>query len=210
MTVYGVALNFKDLLDSLGDSLNHDPYKKPPHAPILYIKPANTVIGYGDPIPCPPGTEKLRMGGTLGVVIGTTACRVNEEDAMNSIAGYTIVNDVSIPHDSYYRPAIRQKCRDGFCPLGPHVVQASAIPTPDQLPIEIRINGVLRATSNTADLVRRVGRLIADVSDFLTLKAGDILLVGEPGNAPHAGPGDRVSITIEGIGTLENSVERGR
>src|SRR5258707_4760170 len=104
MHVYGVALNFKGTLASLGDALHREPYQKPPVAPVLYMKPANTLIGNGAPIPCPRGVPRLRMGGTLGVVIGH---------------GYAIVNDVSIPHKSYFRPAIREQCRDGFCSIGP-------------------------------------------------------------------------------------------
>src|SRR5688500_7022939 len=103
-TVFGTALNFSAALGRLGDALKRDPYKEPPNAPILYIKPRNTWIGNGSPIVCPRGAEKLRMGGTLGIIIGATASRVSEADALKHVGSYVVVNDVSIPHESYYRP----------------------------------------------------------------------------------------------------------
>ena len=189
--IYGVALNFKAALAALGDAVHRDPYKKPPRAPILYMKPANTWIPGGAPIPCPRGVPQLRMAGTLGLVIG---------------GGYRIVNDVSIPHASYYRPAIREQCRDGFCPLGP-LVDAAALANPYAAEIRIFVNRELRAVNTTANLVRNVPQLIADISEFMTLHPGDVLLVGEPDNAPLAGPGDRVRVEIEGLGALENPIE---
>jgi 5-oxopent-3-ene-1,2,5-tricarboxylate decarboxylase/2-hydroxyhepta-2,4-diene-1,7-dioate isomerase len=202
-TVYAAVLNFRGTLDALGPALHQDPYKKPPQAPVLFIKPPNTWIANGDPIPCPAGVERLRMGGTLAAVIGRTACRVSAEEALSHVAGYTIANDVSVPHESYYRPPISQRCRDGFCPLS-----AAISPIADTGAVEIRImvNGALQATSHTSELVRSVPRLIADVSDFITLHPGDVLLVGEPANAPFAAPGDIVRVEIDGLGFLENAV----
>jgi 5-oxopent-3-ene-1,2,5-tricarboxylate decarboxylase/2-hydroxyhepta-2,4-diene-1,7-dioate isomerase len=191
MNVYGVALNFKATLAALGDALYRDPYKKPPEAPVLYLKPANTWIGNGAPIPCPRGVSRLRMGGTLGVVIGH---------------GYAIVNDVSIPHESYFRPAIREQCRDGFCSIGPRI-DHDALVDPHRAEIRIFINDELRAVNSTANLVRPIARLVADISEFMTLHHGDMLLVGQPDNAPLAGVGDRVRVEIEGLGALENPVE---
>lgn len=189
--VYGVALNFKAALAALGEAVYRDPYKNPPVAPILYMKPANTWISGGTAIPCPREVPQLRMGGTLGVVIG---------------GGFRIVNDVSIPHSSYYRPAIREQCRDGFCSLGP-VVDHSALANPNATEIRIFVNGDLRAVNTTANLVRGVEKLLADIHEFMTLHEDDVLLVGEPENAPLARPGDRVRVEIEGLGGLENPVE---
>lgn len=202
-TIYAAALNFRDVLDALGPALHQDPYKQPPQAPVLFIKPPNTWIGSGDPIPCPGGVERLRMGGTLAVVIGRTACRVSADEALSHVAGYTIANDVSVPHESYYRPPISQRCRDGFCPLSPAI---AILPNPDDVEIRIKINGDQRATSNTKNLVRSVPRLIADVTEFMTLHAGDILLLGEPANAPLARPGDIVRVEINGLAPLENTI----
>jgi 5-oxopent-3-ene-1,2,5-tricarboxylate decarboxylase / 2-hydroxyhepta-2,4-diene-1,7-dioate isomerase len=114
--------------------------------------------------------------------------------------GYIAVNDVSIPHESYFRPAIRQRCRDGFCVIGSKSI--------DRQPEEIRIwiNGELRCRASTADLVRSTDRLIADISEFLTLQPGDILLIGEPHDAPLARAGDRVRVEIDGLAPIENEV----
>jgi 5-oxopent-3-ene-1,2,5-tricarboxylate decarboxylase/2-hydroxyhepta-2,4-diene-1,7-dioate isomerase len=203
--VYAAALNFRGSLESLGDKLSQDPYKAPPLAPILYIKPPNTWSSTGAKIPVPSGTPHLKMGGTLGIVIKRAACRVSEPEALDYIGGWVVVNDVSIPHQSYYRPAIKQRCRDGFCPISTIAPFDSLGPGDAQ--IRIFINGELRARATTADLVRPVAKLMADVTEFMTLRTGDILLVGEPDNSPLAGPGDRVRVEIAALEGIENTLE---
>jgi 5-oxopent-3-ene-1,2,5-tricarboxylate decarboxylase/2-hydroxyhepta-2,4-diene-1,7-dioate isomerase len=203
-TVYGVLLNYKGALAALGDTVNEPPYKAPPKAPVLYIKPANTWIGDGAPIPVPGDVEALQMGAALGVVIGRTACRVPAESALDYVAGYTVVNDVSVPHGSFYRPSIRFKCRDGFCPIGTAVVDRARVSNPDALRVRVFVEGVLRQENTTANLIRPTARLIADVTEFMTLAEGDMLLTGVPENAPLARAGQRVAIEIEGVGRLEN------
>jgi 5-oxopent-3-ene-1,2,5-tricarboxylate decarboxylase/2-hydroxyhepta-2,4-diene-1,7-dioate isomerase len=202
--VYAAALNFRGALAALGD-LSRDPYKAPPQAPILYIKPPNTWSSNGARILIPQGVPRLKMGGTLGIVMGSAASRVSEANALNYVGGWVVVNDVSIPHDSYYRPAIKQRCRDGFCPIGA-VAPLEAIDQA-QVTIQIFVNGQLQATANTTSLVRPVPKLIADVTEFLTLRTGDILLIGEPDNSPFATRGDKVRIEIAGIGSIENTLE---
>ncbi len=162
--VYGVILNFRAELESLGDQLYRDPYKKPPVAPVLYLRPRNTWNTSGSAIRMPPRRDELKMAGTMGVVIG---------------AGYVAVNDVSIPHASYYRPAIRQRCRDGFCVIGSEISGARAAEK-----FEFRSTESSDAARALADLVRPIDRLIADISEFLTLQPGDIVLIGEPPDAP--------------------------
>jgi len=204
--VYGVALNFRGEIERLGEQMHRDPYRQPPVAPVLHIRPRNTWNTDGGPIRLPAGVENLKVAGTLGVVIGRAAFRVAVDEALEFVDGYTIVNDVSIPHESYYRPPIRQRCRDSFCVISPVVAALSALANPNQIEIKIQINGTLRCVSNTKDLVRSVERLIGDVTEFMTLRAGDILLVGEPDDAPLASAGDHVQVEIEGVGTLANSV----
>jgi 5-oxopent-3-ene-1,2,5-tricarboxylate decarboxylase/2-hydroxyhepta-2,4-diene-1,7-dioate isomerase len=203
--IYAAALNFRGDLAALGSQLSADPYKAPPQAPILYIKPPNTWSSNGARIPLPAGVPHLKMGGTLGIVFGRAASRVREADALNYVGGWVVVNDVSIPHQSYFRPAIKERCRDGFCPMG--VMSAFESLDPAQVQIRILVNGQLGATAHAADLVRPVPRLIADVSEFMTLRTGDILLIGEPDNSPLAGPGDRVRVEIAGLGGIENTLE---
>ncbi len=205
-TVFGTLVNFKGVLEELGGTVNNKPYLSPPVAPVLYIKPANTFNRYGAGIPMPEGITKLEMGATLGIVIGKKAVAVTEESALDYIAGYTIVNDVSVPHDSIYRPAVQHKSRDGFCPIGPWVINRYAVENPDDLIIRVYINDELRQENSTTNLIRSVGRLLADVTEFMTLSPGDVLLVGVPEEAPQAKVGDKVRIEIAGIGSLENII----
>jgi 5-oxopent-3-ene-1,2,5-tricarboxylate decarboxylase / 2-hydroxyhepta-2,4-diene-1,7-dioate isomerase len=205
-TVYGTLLNYKGALAGLGEAVNAPPYKEAPKAPILYLKPPNTWIGYGRPIPLPADIEAIEIGAALGIVIGRTASRVAAADAFDYVRGYTIINDVTLPHPSVYRPPIRHRCRDGFCPIGPWVIDRDAVPMPDRLALRVFVNGALRAENNTANLVRPIAQLIAEVTDFMTLSTGDVLHVGTPEQAPLARLGDRVSVEIDGIGWLENPI----
>ena len=154
--VYGTLLNFRDALAALGDAVTRPPYKAPPVAPILYLKPPNTYAAHGAAIVVPRGVDALAMGGTLGVVVGRVACRVREHDALSYVAGYTVANDVSIPHGDYHRPSVRFTCRDGFCALGPWVVAARHVADPGDLTLRITIDGVERLRASTRDLVRPV------------------------------------------------------
>lgn len=205
--VYGVALNFRAEYERWESRMRSEPYRQPPLAPILYLKPRNTWIAHGDSIPLPPDVAQVKVSGTLGVVLGRAACRVAAGEALACIGGYVIVTDVSVPHDSYYRPALRERCRDGFCAIGA-VSPASAIPDPNQVEIRISVNGQVRAVAGTASLVRPVERLIADITEFLTLGAGDVLLAGEVPDAPLASAGDHVRVEIAGLGVLETPVVR--
>jgi 5-oxopent-3-ene-1,2,5-tricarboxylate decarboxylase/2-hydroxyhepta-2,4-diene-1,7-dioate isomerase len=111
-----------------------------------------------------------------------------------------------VPHDSIYRPAVQHKSRDGFCPIGPWVINQQALENPDDLLIRVYINEELRQENSTTNLIRSVGRLLADVTEFMTLSPGDVLLVGVPEEAPQANIGDIVRIEIAGIGSLENII----
>ncbi len=205
-TVYGTLLNHPDALALLGDQVNAAPYKAPPRAPILYIKPRNTVVGHRTPVRVPAEVTELEMGATLGVVIGRTASNVAVADAWAFVAGYTVVNDISVPHASVYRPSMRFKCRDGFCPIGPAIVARALVPAPDALDITVAIDGQTVQRSSTAGLVRPVARLIADVTEFMTLFPGDVLTVGVAAPAPRARAGQTVTITIHGVGQLQNTL----
>lgn len=205
-TIFGTLLNYKGALEAMGDELNHSPYQSPPKAPILYIKPVNTMTSFNTPIPLPTDIPELEVGAALGIVIGRPATKVKEDQAFNYIAGYTIVNDISIPHRSVYRPAITEKARDGFCPIGPWIVEKGAHINPDNLTIKVFVNEVLRQENTTANLIRPVSKLLQDITEFMTLYPGDTVLVGIPENPPFVRDGDRIRIEIEQIGNLENTV----
>ena len=202
-TVYGTLLNHREALAALGDQVNVAPYKAPPIAPILYIKPRNTWVQSGDTVVVPSDTHELQMGATLGLVIGRTACKVSVADALDHVAGFVVVNDISVPHDSFYRPSMRFKCRDGFCPMGAYVSRDAAA-NPDALAVTVAIDGVVVQHTDTGGRVRSVAQLLADVTEFMTLNPGDVLSVGVAAHAPLAHAGQRVTITIEGVGQLEN------
>jgi 5-oxopent-3-ene-1,2,5-tricarboxylate decarboxylase/2-hydroxyhepta-2,4-diene-1,7-dioate isomerase len=122
------------------------------------------------------------------------------------VAGYTIVNDLSVPHASYFRPAIRHKARDGSCCIGPAVVARVRIADPDALDMRVYVDGQLLQQGGTRDLIRPVRQLIADVTDFMTLQPGDLLLAGVPPGAPRVRAGQSVAIEIDALGRLENRV----
>ncbi|PAV28886.1 4-hydroxyphenylacetate isomerase [Virgibacillus profundi] len=206
-TVYGTILNYKGAYETLKTSMHKEPYKEPPKAPILYIKPANTLISSDAVIPLPEDISELEMGAALGVVIGTQATKIAEDEAFDYVFGYTVVNDVSIPHESVYRPAVKEKARDGFCPAGPWIIEREAVKNPDELNIYVYINGQLKQENNTSNLIRPIGKLLADVTAFMTLYEGDTLLVGIPENAPLASVNDHVQIEIEGVGKLQNTIK---
>ncbi|HBO0416718.1 TPA: fumarylacetoacetate hydrolase family protein [Pseudomonas aeruginosa] len=205
-TLFGVALNYKGLLDSRLPEFQQPPYQKPPVKPVLFIKTPNTRNEHDAPVLFPHGVERLQPGPALGVVIARDASRVKEEEAMAHVAGYVIVNEFSLPEDSYYRPAVKAKCRDGFCPFGPQLVPAQEIADPHALELKLYVNGELRQRNNTANLVRDIPRLIAEISEFMTLHAGDVLITGTPEGRVDVHPGDRVEVEIDGLGRLANSI----
>jgi 5-oxopent-3-ene-1,2,5-tricarboxylate decarboxylase / 2-hydroxyhepta-2,4-diene-1,7-dioate isomerase len=203
--VYGTLLNHRSAVQLLGQAVNAAPYKAPPQAPVLYVKPRNSLIQAGTPVTVPKDTPELEVGACLGVVIGRTACAVSEQSALEFVAGYLIVNDVSVPHSVFYRPSIRFKARDGFCPLGPRVVPREAVPNPDNLRITVFVDGSRQQTASTTELVRPVAALLRDVTDFMTLSPGDVLAVGAAAPAPRVRAGQKTLIEIEHVGSLETS-----
>jgi 5-oxopent-3-ene-1,2,5-tricarboxylate decarboxylase/2-hydroxyhepta-2,4-diene-1,7-dioate isomerase len=203
-TVYGTLLNHRDALAALGDAVHQPPYKAPPRAPVLYIKPRHCLAGHGAAVEVPADAQALEVGAQLGIVIGREACRVREAEALAHVAGYTVCSDLSVPHGSYYRPSLRFKARDGFLPLGPWVLAARHLPQPDALEVVVQIDGREAQRYASAGMQRGVAKLIADVSEFMTLSPGDLLMLGAGPAAPLARAGQTVRITIEPIGTLEH------
>ena len=203
-TAYGTLLNHRDALAALGDAAHQLPYKAPPKAPVLYVKPRHCLAGHGSAVEVPAGVEALEVGAQLGIVIGRAAFRVRGADALAHVAGYTICSDLSVPHASYYRPSLRFKARDGFLPLGPAIVAARHVPQPDALEVVVEVDGREAQRYATAGMQRGVARLITEVSAFMTLAEGDLLMLGA-GPAPAlARVGQTVRITIEPLGTLQH------
>jgi 5-oxopent-3-ene-1,2,5-tricarboxylate decarboxylase / 2-hydroxyhepta-2,4-diene-1,7-dioate isomerase len=195
-TVYGTLLNFRGELEALGPKVNEPPYLAPPKAPVLYIKPANTWSRDGAVIPVPARASEVEIGATVAMVMR----------APGEVAGYMLMNDLSLPHASFFRPPVKFKCLDGFLGVGPQLLSAEDAGDPSGFRLEVRINGELKQTVNFSRLVRDAQRLLADVSEFMTLGAGDILMLGCDAGRPLAKPGDRIDINGGVLGTLSNTL----
>lgn len=206
-TVVGAMLEFQGAWQAMAPAMSQPPHHRPPVHPVLYIKPANTWARTGQPVLLPEDVLEVEVGATLGISFARTASRVKEADALSCVSGYAVVNDVTVPHSALLRPPMRQKCRDGFCPIGPWM-PASLLSDPGDLGIRAYVNGELRHSSHTGQLRRSVARLIADVSEFMSLAPGDLLLIGVAENPARARVGDIMAVEIDGIGRLENPVRQ--
>ena len=195
-TVYGTLMNFRGEWDALGSRINEAPYKAPPQAPVLYIKPANTFSADGAAIALPSGVKEVEVGATVGMVM----------QGPGDVAGYVLLNDLCIPHESLFRPPVKFRCLDGFLGVGARVRARNEAGDPAIFKLEVRINGELRQTVRFGDLVRPAEKLLADVSEFMTLGAGDILMLGCDTNRPRARAGDVVEIRMPALGTLTNTL----
>jgi 2-keto-4-pentenoate hydratase/2-oxohepta-3-ene-1,7-dioic acid hydratase in catechol pathway len=194
--IVGVGLNYRAHALEMGKPL--------PAEPLLFLKPPSALIGPDEPIVRPRGYERVDFEGELAVVIGRRARRVSREQALEHVAGYTCLNDVTVrdlqKKDIQYT---RAKGFDSFCPVGPRVAAGL---DPERLHIETRVNGVTRQSSSTSDLIFDVPALVAFVSAVMTLEEGDLISTGTPPGVGNLQPGDVVEIEIEGIGILRNPV----
>ena len=191
-TVYGTLMNFRGERDALGTKMNEPPYKAPPQAPVLYVKPANTWTENGGTIAIPAGVDEVEVGGTVAMVMKSPT----------EVAGYVLMNDVSIPHESLFRPPVKFNCLDGFLGIGDRVRARNEAGDPAVFKLEVRVNGELKQTVRFSQLVRPADRLQADVSEFMTLGEGDMLMLGCDVGRPRVKAGDRVEIKMPALGTL--------
>jgi len=205
-TIYGVALNDRRLLEERLPEFSAPPYQKPPEKPVLFIKTPNTLNWQGGQVAVPHG-ERLQPGPALGVVIGQNASRLKADHALDYVAGYLLANEFSLTEGSYYRPAVKAKCRDGFCALG-DMVPADKVTDPGRLGIRLLVNGVLRQSGSTVDWVRPLPQLLAEITEFMTLYAGDVLLTGTPAGRVDVQAGDSTVVEIDGLGQLHNTIVR--
>jgi len=202
-TVVGVLMNDPQSLAAIGDAAHAPPYKAPPREPVLYVKPRNTHVADGAVVALPADMPAVEVGANLALVVGRTACRVPEQDALAFVAGVTLVADLCVPHESLYRPSVRQRGQDGFCPIGPRVWPLSEAGDLDAVSLAVRVDGDEVHRCGTAGRVRGAARLLADVTAFMTLSPGDLLLLGSPHGAPRVGAGHRVTVAADGLGELQ-------
>jgi 5-oxopent-3-ene-1,2,5-tricarboxylate decarboxylase/2-hydroxyhepta-2,4-diene-1,7-dioate isomerase len=198
-TVYGVALNDREQHQCLAATFRELPYGKAPQRPVLYIKPRNCFVGSGSSVLLSPDLGPVEISATLGLLIGRDACRIAPAAALDHVAGVCLAIDISEPLNGFYRPPIRQRCRDGFLPLGVSVPFVSDLLQSD---VETIVNDTQVHIWSPRRLVRDAASLIADITAFMTLAAGDLLLVGLPGDAPQARAGDRIVIRARSLPDL--------
>ncbi len=199
--VVGAALNDPRALAALGDAVAAPPHLAAPRAPVLYVKPRHTLAAAGAPMVLPSGAEAIEVGATVGLVIGRTACRIAAAQAAAHVAGVALVVDLALPQASWYRPAAAARALDGSCRIGTPL-RADRL----AFDLEVQIDGATVQRAATAGFTRGPAQLLADVSEFMTLASGDLLLVGVPHGAPLARRGERVRVAGVGLGAIEFTV----
>jgi 2-keto-4-pentenoate hydratase/2-oxohepta-3-ene-1,7-dioic acid hydratase in catechol pathway len=204
--VVAIGLNYRAHAEEQGT--------EPPKEPLIFAKFATSVVGHGAEVRWDPElTRQVDYEAELAVVIGRTARRVRESDALDYVLGYTCGNDVTARDLQYGdRQWVRGKSLDTFCPLGPVLVTGDEIADPQSLPLRAVVNGETLQSSTTADMIFPVAALVAYCSRAFTLEPGDMIMTGTPPGVGvyrtpqrFLGDGDEVAIEIDGIGRLVNT-----
>ncbi|OGW61316.1 MAG: 2-hydroxyhepta-2,4-diene-1,7-dioate isomerase [Nitrospirae bacterium RBG_16_64_22] len=194
--IVAVGLNYQDHADEQNAQL--------PDEPRLFIKPATAVIGPGEAIVYPEMSERVDYEAELAVVISRRARNVPPEEAQRHILGYTCGNDVTARDlQKKDRQWTRAKSFDTFAPLGPWIETDL---DPSSCPVEARLNGEAKQSSNTGKMIFSVPFLVSFISRVMTLLPGDVILTGTPAGIGPMNRGDTIEITVGGIGTLKNRV----
>ena len=177
---------------------------EPPERPVLFLKPSTAVIGPDDAIRRPSDSERVDYEGELAAVIGRVCRDVPKDRALDAVLGYTCANDVTARDQQKADGQwTRGKGHDSFCPLGPWLQTEL---DPADLALRTELDGQLRQDSRTSLMLHDVATLVSYVSHVMTLLPGDVILTGTPAGIGPMTAGQRVSVTVEGIGTLNNPV----
>jgi 2,4-didehydro-3-deoxy-L-rhamnonate hydrolase len=208
-----MGANYTDHIAEMGTPVR-------PRYPYSFLKPATTaLIGSGSPLHLPKQAKLVDWEAELAVIIGHKARNVRGEDAMACIAGYSILNDISARDWIAEAPSlgidwIMQKAFDGFAPMGPYITPAAYVADPQQLTIELRVNGEIKQHSTTANMVFSVLEIIEHLSSIMTLEPGDVIATGTPAGVGYGKKpaeclhsGDRMRVEITGLGILETPVQ---
>jgi 2-keto-4-pentenoate hydratase/2-oxohepta-3-ene-1,7-dioic acid hydratase in catechol pathway len=191
-----VGLNYKKHIAEMGHEV--------PDQPVIFVKPSTSVVGPGQPITIPTGIGRVDYEGELGIVIGRRTHRASAETAADNILGLCCGNDVTARDiqkaDGQWT---RAKGYDTFCPLGPWVATGVE---PDDLLLETLVNGEVKQSVRTTDMLFHPYELVSFISQVMTLVPGDVVLTGTPGGIGPITAGDTVEVRIECVGTLSNPV----
>ena len=203
-----IGLNYKDHAEESGLTV--------PEQPMLFAKLPSSVIGSGHPVRLPSISSRVDFEAELGVEIGRPARAVSEQEALDHVAGYTCVNDVSARDLQLGDGWIRGKGLDTFCPLGPTIASPEHVGDPQALSIRCLLNGAVVQESTTAAMIFSVAEIVSFVSQAITLECGDLICTGTPAGVGMArtpklflNDGDRVRVEIDRIGAIENPVVGG-
>lgn len=208
-TVYGTLMNFRDEHVALAQQMDAPPYKAAPRSPVLYIKTANTFSAHGSAIALPTPTAQVAVRATVGLIFKRNSPLDQQnkaEAAINNAASIVLMSDLTIPHQSFYRPPVKFNCVDHFLCAGQQPNALPNITWLDALTLTVRINGTEVQRFSTADLVRNARQLVADVAEFIDLQTGDVLMIGSPFHAPLARAGDMVEISAPGCAPLHHTL----
>jgi acylpyruvate hydrolase len=205
--IIAVGLNYRDHAIESGA-------KEPPKTPMIFAKFTTSIAGPGDAIVIPAGDPQVDYEAELGVVIGRKGKAIKTADALQYVAGYMPLNDVSARAWQFAdKQWVRGKSPDTFCPIGPCLTTRDEIPDPQALAIRARVNGQTLQDSNTSKMIFHVPDLIEFISAGITLEPGDIIATGTPEGVGvfrtppiFLKPGDIVEIEIENLGILRNPV----
>lgn len=215
--VIGIGINYQSHVEETREMLERMGAKVPTD-PVFFLAPGSAVIGPEDPIVLPAAApDMVDYEVELAAVIGTGGFQIAESEALSHVAGYTLANDVSardIQRKAMTTPEFElshAKGMDGFKPMGPALVTADEFPEPLDVHVETRVNGEIRQDARTTEFVHSLARCIAQVTKFMRLDPGDVILTGSPAGVGVARgvflkPGDVVELTADRIGTLRNPV----
>jgi 2-keto-4-pentenoate hydratase/2-oxohepta-3-ene-1,7-dioic acid hydratase in catechol pathway len=212
------GVNYRRHLQEMGGDIPAEGWR-----PFFFLKaPTTTVIGPSDPIIVrSPEQARYDWEAELAVVIGTGGRDIETGDALAHVAGYCVANDVTarghhrrqgtVPADAFVYDWFAAKSMDSSLPLGPGITPAFQVPDPQDLRLRLWVNGELQQDESTSDMVCPVAELVGAVSEVVTLEPGDVITTGTPsgvgaGRGLFLRPGDVVRVTIDGLGTLENTV----
>lgn len=183
--VVGVGLNYEDHAEEAGVAI--------PDEPVVFLKPSTSIVGPYDEIELPPGSTMTDYEVELGVVMGRRLSRcVDPEQALAAVGGYLTVDDVSERARIAAGPTwAKGKCADTFTPIGPWLVTPDAVGDPQDLALELWVDGERRQCGSTARMAFGVGRILAFLSTLMTLEPGDLVLTGTPGGVAATRPEPR-------------------